>query len=222
MENRKYSNKDSTLYEKLLILGDNNTGKTCLIQNLITEEKMSSLSSFNKSIQNIDNIIESITKDTKTAISNKNIPHISDKIKLNEISNKSFSKNKENNSIKKNEEKKENDKNKKLSNYTDKKPNITNVNNKKNNNESLQKKEDNINEIKNEDILINERKILIKNELNISKNLQVFETSTFELIQPLAYMCQCILIIFNKNNYSSFEKAKQFLILMKSEIKIQN
>ena len=227
MENRKNQNKDSTLYEKILVLGDNNIGKTSLIQNLTTEEKMSSLSSFNKSTQSIENIIKTIAEDTKTAISNKNIPHISDKIKLNEISNGSLSKKKDNNSEIKNEEKNDNNNIIKLSNITDIKSNNTEgtikKQDKENNNVTLQKNNEDTNEIKKEEsLIINERKILIKNELNMNKNLQVFEASTFDLIQPLVYMCQCILIVFNKNNYSSFEKAKQFLILVKTELKIPN
>ena len=227
MENHKYSNKDSILYEKLLVLGDNNVGKSNLIQNLTTEEKMSSISSFKKSTQSVENLIQSVTEDAKIAISNKNIPHISEKIKLNEISNDTSNEKKENNIEKKKEEKNENDNNIKLPKEADKiSNNIDNISTKKdkeNNVENSQEKNENNNGIKKEETLyINEKKILLKNDLNISKNLQVFETSIFELIQPLAYMCQCILIVFNKNNYSTFEKAKQFLILLKSEFKIPN
>jgi small GTP-binding protein len=96
--------------------------------------------------------------------------------------------------------------------------------NKGENNENIENENINKENINNEDDdIISERKISIKNENKIIKDLQVFESSLCNnnLIHSLAFMCQCILVIFDITNMDSFEKAKQIINNIKSEIKIQ-
>ena len=68
-----------------------------------------------------------------------------------------------------------------------------------------------------------EQKISFKSENKKKKKFQIFESSFLDnnIIHPLAFMCQCIIIIFDIKNMNSFEKAKKFIYIIKSEIKIQ-
>ena len=146
------------------------------------------------------------------------------------ISDSFESKNEINNIIK---EDTNNNQNKDVKNIDVNTNNNNNINDKKDVNE--EEKETNKNEnTENENInkeninneennIINERKISIKNENKIIKELQVFESflSNNNLIHSLAFMCQCILVIFDIKNMESFEKAKQEITIIKSEIKIQ-
>ena len=113
---------------------------------------------------------------------------------------------------------------------------INNPNNNINDNKEINKEEkndksqtelseNNNNELNNnkENDVISEQKISIKTENKIVKELQVFESlfSNNNLIHSLAFMCQCILIVFDIKNMDSFEKAKQEINNIKIELKIQ-
>ena len=171
--------KDKTLYEKLVIIGDKEVGKSSLIQNIFSQESIS------------------IISDSLLSVSATNIMN-------NENTNKN------NSNINNN-----NQKNSKGI-----------INNSKNENDTIDKNDSN-NKIKEEDNLINdiisEQKISIKNENRKVKNLQIIESSFSDnnFIHSLAFMCQCILVVFDIKNINSFEKSKKIIYNLKSEIKIQ-
>ena len=202
---------DKTLYEKLLIIGDTGVGKTSLIQNILSEDSLPSVS--NSILSN--NVANNVNNDN----TNKTNDNIAENKK--EINNKTEN-NEENNNIK-NEVNKDNlnDNNKKENN--EKNDNNNNGNN-KDNNDNNEKNEDksNNNKAEGEKSFISENKIIINGNKKI-KELQVFESSFIDnnLIHSLAYISQCMLVIFDIKNINSFEKAKQFINIIKSEIKIQ-
>ena len=175
---------DKTFYEKLFIIGDKESGKSSLIQNIFFQESISIIS-------------DSIISQNSTNI-NKN----------NEVINniKTSNNNIENENEKKN----------------------INIEN-KNENENIIKKENNFNNIKTEldnkleNNIISEQKISIKNENKKLFQFQIFESSFFDkdIIHSFFFMCQCIIIIFDIKNMNSFEKAKQLINIIKSDIKLQ-
>ena len=176
--------KDKTLYEKLLIIGDKESGKTSLIQNLFPKE------------------LVSIISDSNLSLNSNNINKNNEEINNRKTSNNNLENQKENKDINNIENKNEN--------------NIKNENN-ENNNIKIEKN-DNL-----ENNSISEQKISIKNENKKYSNFQIFESSFFDnnIIHSLAFMCQCILVIFDVKNMNSFEKAKDIINIIKSEIKIQ-
>ena len=179
----KIIKKDKTLYEKLLIIGDKNVGKSSLIESLISTDSVSIISeSYN----------------TKNDINNKNIEDTDNNQK------KDIKINNPNNNINDNKEINKEEKNDKSQTELSE-----NNNNELNNNK--------------ENDVISEQKISIKTENKIVKELQVFESlfSNNNLIHSLAFMCQCILIVFDIKNMDSFEKAKQEINNIKIELKIQ-
>ena len=178
--------RDKILYEKFLIIGDKETGKSSLIQNIFTQDSYSIIS-------------DSMLSNSATNI-NKN--------------------NDENNTINNTNDNTDNQKENKDNNTENKNEDIA-KNEKENNidNNNIKKEEEN--NIKNDIIL--EQKISFKSENKKKKKFQIFETSFLDnnIIHPLAFMCQCIIIIFDIKNMNSFEKAKKFIYIIKSEIKIQ-
>ena len=186
--NIKKENKlkgDKTLYEKLIIIGDKESGKSSLIQNIFYQESNSKIS-------------DSIISQNSTNINKNNEVINNIKTSNNNIENQNENKN------------------------------IDNIEN-KNENENNIKKENNDNNIKIEleykleNNIISEQKISIKNENKKLSQFQIFESSFFDnnIIHSFVFMCQCIIIIFDVKNMNSFEKAKQIINIIKSEIKIQ-
>ena len=180
---KKIIKKDKSLYEKLLIIGDKNVGKSSLIESLISMDSISIISE---------------SDNTKNEINNKNIEDTDNNQKKDIKINNQNNNTNENKGI--NKEEKKNDKIETEINE--------NINNELNNKEND---------------VISEQKISIKTENKIIKELQVFESlfSNNNLIHSLAFMCQCILIVFDIKNMDSFEKAKQEINNIKIELKIQ-
>ena len=202
---------DKTLYEKLLIIGDTGVGKSSLIQNILSEDSLPSVS--NSILSN--NIANNVNNEN----SNKNND--------NETENKKETDNTVENNEEKNNNKIEENKdniNDTNNNENPEKNDNTNNSNNKDDNDNNEKKEDksNNNKPEVEKSFISENKIIINGNKKI-KELQVFESSFIDnnLIHSLAYISQCILVIFDIKNINSFEKAKQFINIIKSEIKIQ-
>ena len=202
---------DKTLYEKLLIIGETGVGKSSLIQNILSED----------SIPSVSNSILStnVTNNTNNDNANKTNDNLTENKK--EINDKA--ENNEENNNNKNEVSKDNinDNNK---NENNEKKDITNTSNNKDDKDNNEKNEDksNNNKTEVEKSFISENKIIINGNKKI-KELQVFESSYIDnnLIHSLAYISQCILVIFDIKDINSFEKAKQFINIIKSEIKIQ-
>ena len=180
---KKIIKRDKSLYEKLLIIGDKNVGKSSLIESLISMDSISIISE---------------SDNTKNEINNKNIEDTDNNQKKDIKINNQNNNTNENKGI--NKEEKKNDKIETEINE--------NINNELNNKEND---------------VISEQKISIKTENKIIKELQVFESlfSNNNLIHSLAFMCQCILIVFDIKNMDSFEKAKQEINNIKIELKIQ-
>ena len=126
------------------------------------------------------------------------------------------------NNIKKEENKKE----------SIKKKEVNEKNQENNNNIKIEKKEvDQMNNSENnniinreENVIIYEKKISMKNGSNKMKDFQIFVTSFCDnnLIHSLSFMCQCILILFDVKNKTSFENAKKIIEIMESELKNKN
>ena len=180
---KKIIKRDKSLYEKLLIIGDKNVGKSSLIESLISMDSISIISE---------------SDNTKNEINNKNIEDTDNNQKKDIKINNQNNNTNENKGI--NKEEKKND--------------IIETEINENINNELNNKENDV---------ISEQKISIKTENKIIKELQVFESlfSNNNLIHSLAFMCQCILIVFDIKNMDSFEKAKQEINNIKIELKIQ-
>ena len=179
---------DKTLYEKLVIIGDKEVGKSSLIQNIFSQESIS------------------IISDSLLSVSGTNIINNENTTKNNNVKNSINNNNNQNNK-------------KDIINngQNDKDKNENNNENDKNNNNKEKEEENSDNDI------IIEQKISIKNENKKIKELQVIESSFSDnnLIHSLAFMCQCILVVFDIKNINSFEKSKKIIYNLKSEIKIQ-
>ena len=184
---------DKTLYEKFVILGDKEVGKSSLVQNIFPKE---SISIVFDSILNLSATTNNINNEPSNKNNNNDDNNSNDS--KNEKNNNVDSK--DNNEINKNEIKAEN--------------NITNEKNENVSKEIKNNPEDNI---------IFEQKISIKNENKKLKKFQIFESSFIDnnLIHSLVFMCQCILVVFDIKKLNSFEKAKKIIYTIKSEIKIQ-
>ena len=187
--NIKKENKlkgDKTLYEKLIIIGDKESGKSSLIQNIFYQESNSKIS-------------DSIISQNSTNINKNNEV-------INNIKNS-------NNHIENQNE------NKNIDNIENKNENENNIKKENNDDNNIKIELDN----KLENNIISEQKISIKNENKKLSQFQIFESSFFDnnIIHSFVFMCQCIIIIFDVKNMNSFEKAKQIINIIKSEIKIQ-
>ena len=183
---------DKTLYEKFLILGDKEVGKSLLVQNIFSKESISivsnSIISLSEAANNLNNDIpnKNNTDDNNENISKNNNTDSKDNKEINTNENKTIKNNKD---------------------------------------EIITGNEKEIIDIKNnsKDNIISEQKISIKNENKKLKKFQIFESSFIDnnLIHSLAFMCQCILVVFDIKNMNSFEKAKKIVYVIKSEIKLQ-
>ena len=187
--NIKKENKlkgDKTLYEKLIIIGDKESGKSSLIQNIFYQESISKIS-------------DSIISQNSTNINKNNEVINNIKTSNNNIENQNENKN--------------------IDNIENKNENENNIKKENNDDNNIKIELDN----KLENNIISEQKISIKNENKKLSQFQIFESSFFDIniIHSFAFMCQCIIIIFDVKNMNSFEKAKQIINIIKSEIKIQ-
>ena len=186
---------EEIIYEKLLFIGDKNVGKLSLIQNLFSQDS---------------NIIisENIIKNNINIENNTNKNNESNENKSNNDLNKGEKKD-----IEKKEEKENNsiDNNIKKEEKEEKKDNVDNNNNK---NDNTQKKDN--------QFIIYEKKQQMKNNINEIKHFQIFITSFCDnnLIHSLGFMCQCILVLFDVKNKTSFENAKKIINIMNTELKI--
>ena len=164
------------IYEKLLIIGDNNVGKSSLIQNIFSQE-------------NNPDDKENDEKENKEEEQKTEEKKEDNEIKIKDKDKESNNNNENTNDIK--NERKEND------------LNDINNNNKK------------------EGKLIYEKKLTMNNSNIKIKDFQLIVTSFCDkdLIHSLAYRCQCILILFESKNKISFEKIKNIIYMIKSELK---
>ena len=185
---------EEIIYEKLLFIGDKNVGKLSLIQNLFSQDS---------------NIIisENIIKNNINIENNTNKNNESNEKKSNNDLNKGEKKD-----IEKKEEKENNsiDNNIKKEEKEEKKDNVDN----NNKNDNTQKKDN--------QFIIYEKKQQMKNNINEIKHFQIFITSFCDnnLIHSLGFMCQCILVLFDVKNKTSFENAKKIINIMNTELKI--
>lgn len=92
------------------------------------------------------------------------------------------------------------------------------IKNDKNNDINKEKQEEN-----SDNNIFSEQKISFTNEKKNRKQFQIIESSFSDnnIIHSLAFMCQCILVVFDIKNINSFEKSKKIIYNLKSEIKIQ-
>ena len=190
---------EEILYEKLIIMGDKNVGKLSLINNIFSQDYSNIITPGNEKLDNnISNENKNSGKKEKINDNNNN-------------NNKKEENKKESIKIKEdNEKSKEN----KGSIKTEKKE-IKQMNNGENNNNIINREEN---------VIIYEKKISMKNGSNKMKDFQIFVTSFCDnnLIHSLSFMCQCILILFDVKNKTSFENAKKIIEIMESELKNKN
>ena len=184
--------KDKTLYEKLVIIGDKETGKTSLIQNLFSEESISMIS---------DSVLSNSINNTNKNNEENNINN--DNINNDNINNKDINKEIEDN-INKKEDKKENE-----------------LKNEKNFDINLNKEIKKDSDLDNNIILEQKLTIKSENKNRKNFQIFESKFFDNNIIHSLSFMCQCIIIIFDVKNMISFEKAKKITYMIKSEIKIQ-
>ena len=184
--------KDKTLYEKLVIIGDKETGKTSLIQNLFSEESISMIS---------DSVLSNSINNTNKNNEENNINN--DNINNDNINNKDINKEIEDD-INKKEDKKENE-----------------LKNEKNFDINLNKEIKKDSDLDNNIILEQKLTIKSENKNRKNFQIFESKFFDNNIIHSLSFMCQCIIIIFDVKNMISFEKAKKITYMIKSEIKIQ-
>ena len=182
--------EEEILYEKLIIMGDKNVGKLSLIQNIFSQDNTNIITSENNNKTN--NINNENNSKEKTSKSKENKSSIKEEEKKESLKKKEENEKKEENNI---------------NNKTESQKNSTNDNN---------------NEIKKEvNVIIYEKKISMKNGATKIKDFQILVTSLCDnnLIHPLSFMCQCILVLFDVKNKLSFENAKKMINIMDTELK---
>ena len=190
---------EEILYEKLIIMGDKNVGKLSLINNIFSQDYSNIITPGNDKLDN--------------NISNEN-KNSGKKEKINDNNNNNIKKEENKKESIKKKEDNEKSKENKGSIKTEKKE-IKQMNIGENNNNIINREEN---------VIIYEKKISMKNGSNKMKDFQIFVTSFCDnnLIHSLSFMCQCILILFDVKNKTSFENAKKIIEIMESELKNKN